>query len=231
MRGLLLGADLVDVREVEEALVAFGDRYVGRIYTPTEIAYAMKAPGETARRLGARFAAKEATIKALRASEEGIDPRSIEVIKAPDGGCEVALSGTALIAAHRSGVADLTVSMSHQGSLAMAVVVAQRTRASSTRLSYTPHNAGLGPAGSPGFMKDQIRSILKQHARLAIDLDDLKDDSDLYQAGMTSHASVNVMLALEGAFDTEFPDRMLRRGVFESVEAISAAVEELTKGR
>ena len=58
----------------------------------------------------------------------------------------------------------------------------------------------------------------------------LKDDSDLYEAGMTSHASVNVMLALEGAFDVEFPDRMLRRGVFESVSAIAAALTELTGG-
>jgi acyl carrier protein len=77
----------------------------------------------------------------------------------------------------------------------------------------------------------RIRSVLKEHARLAIDVDQLRDDSDLFQAGMTSFASVNVMLALEGAFDMEFPDRMLRRGVFESIEAISAAVEELTNGR
>jgi acyl carrier protein len=88
--------------------------------------------------------------------------------------------------------------------------------------------------GSKGFMSDttdRIRSVLKEHARLAIDVDGLKDDSDLFQAGMTSFASVNVMLALEGAFDMEFPDRMLRRGVFESIEAIRAAIEELAKGR
>jgi len=80
-------------------------------------------------------------------------------------------------------------------------------------------------------MNEQIRSILKEHARLAVDIATLADDGDLYQAGMTSHASVNVMLALEGAFDVEFPDRMLRRGVFESVTAIRTALEELTAGR
>jgi acyl carrier protein len=80
-------------------------------------------------------------------------------------------------------------------------------------------------------MNDQIRSILKDHARLAVDVATLADDADLYQAGMTSHASVNVMLALEGAFDVEFPDRMLRRGVFESITAIRTAIEELTAGR
>ena len=51
---------------------------------------------------------------------------------------------------------------------------------------------------------------------------------ELYQAGLTSHASVNVMLALEGEFDVEFPDRMLKRSVFESVSAIRGAIEELT---
>jgi acyl carrier protein len=78
-------------------------------------------------------------------------------------------------------------------------------------------------------MTNQIRSILKEHARLAGDVNELKDDSDLYLAGMTSHASVNVMLALESAFDTEFPDRMLRRGAFESIAAIRAAIQELTQ--
>jgi acyl carrier protein len=80
-------------------------------------------------------------------------------------------------------------------------------------------------------MSDRIRAILKEHARLAVDASTLADDADLYQAGMTSHASVNVMLALEGTFELEFPDRMLRRGVFESVAAIRAAIEELEKAR
>jgi acyl carrier protein len=80
-------------------------------------------------------------------------------------------------------------------------------------------------------MNDEIRSILKEHARLSVDVASLADDGDLYQAGMTSHASVNVMLALEGNFDVEFPDRMLKRSVFESIAAIRAAIEELTKGR
>jgi acyl carrier protein len=76
-----------------------------------------------------------------------------------------------------------------------------------------------------------IREILEEHGRLAKDIGTLDDDADLYQAGMTSHASVNLMLALEGAFEIEFPDTMLRRSVFESVASISAAVEGLTTGR
>jgi len=74
----------------------------------------------------------------------------------------------------------------------------------------------------------KIRSILKEHGRLTKDATSLEEAADLYQAGMTSHASVNVMLALEGAFDVEFPDHMLKRSVFESIAAIRAAIDELT---
>ena len=74
---------------------------------------------------------------------------------------------------------------------------------------------------------NKIRSILKEHGRLTKDAESLADDADLYQAGMTSHASVNVMLALEDAFDVEFPDEMLKRSVFESVASISAALVAL----
>jgi len=73
-----------------------------------------------------------------------------------------------------------------------------------------------------------IRSVLREHARLPVDIDTLGDDADLFAAGMTSHASVNLMLALEDAFDIEFPDRMLTRGVFDSVSAIAAAIAELS---
>ena len=58
--------------------------------------------------------------------------------------------------------------------------------------------------------------------------DTLADDADLYTAGMTSHASISVMLGLEAAFDVEFPDRMLTREVFASIASISAALTELS---
>ena len=74
----------------------------------------------------------------------------------------------------------------------------------------------------------KIRGILKEHGRLTKDATELPEAADLYQAGMTSHASVNVMLALEGEFDVEFPDHMLKRSVFESIAAIRTAIDELT---
>jgi acyl carrier protein len=74
---------------------------------------------------------------------------------------------------------------------------------------------------------DQIRAVLAEQGRLAVDAGSLDPQESLYDAGMTSHASVNVMLGLEDAFDVEFPDRMLRREVFESIAAIEDALKEL----
>jgi acyl carrier protein len=79
-------------------------------------------------------------------------------------------------------------------------------------------------------MTDEIRKIINDHARLPVDVSALALDADLYQAGMTSHASVNVMLALEDRFDIEFPDRMLKRSVFESIASIAVALGELQVG-
>lgn len=78
-------------------------------------------------------------------------------------------------------------------------------------------------------MDDEIRAVLAEHARLAVDVATLADDADLYEVGLTSHASVSVMLALEDAFDVEFPDRMLRKSTFGSVGGIRAAIGELTQ--
>ena len=79
--------------------------------------------------------------------------------------------------------------------------------------------------------EDQIRVVLQEHGRLNKPVSDIDSDSDLYQAGMTSHASVNVMLALEGCFDIEFPDQMLKRSVFSSIAAIHDALAELEQAK
>jgi len=73
----------------------------------------------------------------------------------------------------------------------------------------------------------QICLVLDQHARLPIGASSLDPDADLFNAGMSSHASVSVMLALEDRFDFEFPDQMLTRNVFATIGALSAAVREL----
>src|SRR5579875_2234784 len=77
-------------------------------------------------------------------------------------------------------------------------------------------------------MEDEIRRVLATYARLPVDAMAIAPDADLFRAGMTSHASVNVMLGLEEAFDIEFPEAMLRKATFESIAAIRDAIEELT---
>ena len=74
---------------------------------------------------------------------------------------------------------------------------------------------------------EQIRSLLAQHARLLVDASTLEEDSDLYQAGLTSLSTVNLMLALEEHFDVEFLDRMLGRKTFGSMRALNEAIAEL----
>ena len=72
-----------------------------------------------------------------------------------------------------------------------------------------------------------VRETLRGHARLAVDVDELTVDANLYDAGMSSHASVNVMLALEDAFSVEFSDELLTRGIFSSIASLAAAIESI----
>jgi acyl carrier protein len=76
-------------------------------------------------------------------------------------------------------------------------------------------------------MSEKIRDIVQKHARLPVDVMALSDDADLWVAGMTSHASVGVMLALEAMFHVEFPDRMLLPDTFRSMTAMRSALMEL----
>ncbi len=76
-------------------------------------------------------------------------------------------------------------------------------------------------------MKDRIRHIVRDHGHLSVDVDALDDASDLYSAGMTSHRSVVVMLALENEFGMEFPAALLNRNVFKSVNSIASALDGL----
>jgi acyl carrier protein len=77
-------------------------------------------------------------------------------------------------------------------------------------------------------MDETIRDVLAEHARLGVDAGSIGETADLFEAGMTSHASVNVMLALEDAFDIEFPESMLKKSTFESIAAIRAGLLEVT---
>jgi acyl carrier protein len=76
-------------------------------------------------------------------------------------------------------------------------------------------------------VRARIRSVLKGTDYLQVEMDSLSDAADLYVAGLSSHATVNLMLALEEAFDVELPDRLLRRRTFSSIDAMAEALAEL----
>jgi acyl carrier protein len=80
---------------------------------------------------------------------------------------------------------------------------------------------------SMGQARDKVRAILSQHGRLAGGVDQLSDTSDLYSAGLTSLATVGLMLALEEEFEIEFPDAMLSRKTFASINSLISAVAKL----
>ncbi|MDB5875427.1 MAG: putative holo-[acyl-carrier-protein] synthase [Ramlibacter sp.] len=123
-----LGFDLVQVSQVADSLQRFGAAYEQRLFTTGEIEYAHG--GQTAERLAARFAAKEAMVKALKLGEAGVSLREIEVCKQADGSCEVRLHGRTAELAAQMGVGRILLSLSHDGDYAGAfVTVLQRPQA------------------------------------------------------------------------------------------------------
>jgi holo-[acyl-carrier protein] synthase len=120
-----IGIDLVRVSRIQESLDKFGERFMRRVFTDGEIAYATAAPAQTAERLAARFAAKEAAIKALDVANTG-SWRDIEVQRAASGKCMLALHGGVRQAAGRVAV---SLSLSHEGDYATAVVLAMKEEA------------------------------------------------------------------------------------------------------
>ena len=76
-------------------------------------------------------------------------------------------------------------------------------------------------------MMETLRQLLDKHARLPVKAETLGPGQDLYAAGLTSFAAVQLMLALEEAFDIEFPERMLNRRSFATMDSIVACITEL----
>lgn len=78
-------------------------------------------------------------------------------------------------------------------------------------------------------MLQTIRALITENGRLPVPVETLADDQDLYAAGLTSFAAVQLMLALEDRFDVEFPEHMLNRRSFASVDAIAGCLHELER--
>jgi holo-[acyl-carrier protein] synthase len=120
-----VGTDVVAVQQVTESVSRFGRRYLERVYTAHEIRSSAGIPAVRAARLAARFAAKEATVKVLRPTGHQPDWRCMEVRRDPAGWCSMVLTGHAAALADEAGISDLAVSITHEGEVAAAVVVAR----------------------------------------------------------------------------------------------------------
>jgi len=118
------GVDVASVAAVKASITRFGDRYLRRVFTDRELSDCARDDGPSAESLAARFAAKEAVVKVLRPGGRQLDWRSIEVRREPDGSCSLALAGEAARRAQHAGLDDLAVALSHEGDIAVALVVA-----------------------------------------------------------------------------------------------------------
>ncbi len=122
------GVDLVDIARIEAMLAEHGERFTTRCFTEGEQAYSEAAGRTRAERYAARFACKEAVLKALGTGwREGISWRHIEVRRAPSGQPQVVLSGRCAELADEMGIGHWLVSLSHTRGNAMASVIATGT--------------------------------------------------------------------------------------------------------
>ncbi|MDE2418786.1 MAG: holo-ACP synthase [Burkholderiales bacterium] len=119
---LRVGFDLVKISGVADSLSQFGDDFRHRLFTASELEYADSGSGVCAERLAARFAAKEAVIKALNLANAGVNFRDIEVVKLDSGACELVIHGRVAELIGQLNIVQMAVSLSHDGDYAGAFV-------------------------------------------------------------------------------------------------------------
>ena len=118
---LTTGVDIIEIHRIKQVLDRYGERFLNRLFTPNEIDYCRgRAPN-----LAGRFAAKEATMKALGTGARGVSWKDIEVVRADSGAPSVKLYSRAENRAERLHVVEISVSISHSREYAVAFVVAQ----------------------------------------------------------------------------------------------------------
>ncbi|MDA1035763.1 MAG: holo-ACP synthase [Chloroflexi bacterium] len=116
-----VGVDIIEIGRIAETIKRFGDRFLQRIYTPGEIAYCRgRAP-----QLAARFAAKEAVMKALGTGTRGVGWREVEVTRKRTGEPGIELHGRAAARAEHLGIDRIAISISHSREYAVASVVSR----------------------------------------------------------------------------------------------------------
>jgi holo-[acyl-carrier protein] synthase len=118
---LTTGVDIIEIPRVRQVIERYGQRFLDRVYTPGEIAYCRGRPPN----LAARFAAKEATMKALGTGTRGVGWKDVEVVRHESGAPSIQLHGRAKRRAQRLGVLEVSLSLSHCQEYAVAFVVMQ----------------------------------------------------------------------------------------------------------
>ncbi len=118
-----IGTDLAEVSRIERTVSQFGERFLARVYSGSELSYAL-SKANAAERLAARFAAKEAGMKAIGTGwSQGVTWHDFEVVNAPSGRPSLRLTGKAEQIAQRMGVKRVSLSLTHTATLAFAVVI------------------------------------------------------------------------------------------------------------
>ena len=118
------GIDLVDCPRIEQMIQRHGERFIKRVFTAAEQAYAQKNKNEV-EKLAGRFAAKEAVLKLVGTGWRGkIAWTDIEIINNPAGQPEVTLSGEVKKIADKLGIKHVSVSITHTANFAIASAVA-----------------------------------------------------------------------------------------------------------
>ena len=120
------GADLAEVDRIRQAIERHGRRFLERIYTPGEIAYAERKANRW-ERYAARFAAKEAGMKAIGTGwRHGVRWIDFEVVNLPGGRPTLKLTGVAAEFAARMGVNSVSLTLTHTAQTALAFVILER---------------------------------------------------------------------------------------------------------
>ena len=114
-----IGVDIIEIARIEKAKARWGERFLHRIYTDSEIKLCGKSPPS----LAARFACKEAVMKLLGTGNEGIGWREIETLSHPNGKPLLNLSGRAQSEADKLGLKEIAVSLSHSKEYAIASAI------------------------------------------------------------------------------------------------------------
>ena len=206
---LRVGVDLVPVAEIESSMARYGARISGGC-SPSRRALTRRARRRP--RVGGSVWREGSHAEGPRAQRRCTWLAGHRGAAAAGGPLPARASRSGPTPGRRGGTGPAGASMTHEGPMAAAVVIAtqggiwtQPPTAAACVIDIRSTNSGAIR------MDETIRSVLGSEGKLYGDAATIGEDVDLFQEGLTSHACVNVMLALEDAYDLEFPDHMLRK--------------------